>query len=156
MNRIILIHWNKQTGPEPIIQFPPEKPFPTKELFLGIWAKHELNKENSIIEFTPEDNKNYYLSIINYSMIIKKIYFLLLEFPTSNVDSDIYKEFPHILATISKDLIDLVNTNKITRAISKAFYRLQKFYLLNPITRQYLKSVKYKRGDSFWDSLGRI
>ena len=125
MERIILTHWNKQTGPEPIIQYPPEKPFPTKELLLKIWAKHELDKENSMIEFTPEDSKNCYLSIIQ--RFEGEIYFFLLEFQKNNVIGDLIKESPDILALISKNLIELINTNKITRAISEAFNTIKNY-----------------------------
>jgi len=61
MERLIIVHWNKSTGPEPIIQYPPEKFFPSKDLFLKIWAQHELTKDNSMIELDSppkyEDNK---------------------------------------------------------------------------------------------------
>ena len=55
MERIIIVHWNKSTGPEPIIQYPPGE-FPPKEIFLKIWAIHELDKESSMIEYIPEEN----------------------------------------------------------------------------------------------------
>jgi len=125
MERIILTHWNKLTGPEPIIQYPPEKPFPTKEIFLKIWARHELDKESSIIEFTPEDSKNCYLSVIQ--RFEKEIYFILLEFQKNNIIGDLIKESPDILALISKNLTELINTNKITRAISEAFNTIKNY-----------------------------
>ncbi len=125
MERIILTHWNKQTGPEPIIQYPPEKPFPTKEIFLKIWARHELDKENTMIEFTPEDSENCYLSIIQ--RFEGEIYFFLLEFQKNNVIGDLIKESPDILALISKNLTELINTNKITRTISEAFNTIKNY-----------------------------
>ena len=125
MERIILTHWNKQTGPEPIIQYPPEKPFPEKELFLKIWTIHELDKENTMVELTPEDSKNCYLSIIQ--RFEGEIYFFLLEFQKNNVIGDLIKESPDILALISKNLTELINTNKITRAISEAFNTIKNY-----------------------------
>ena len=125
MERIILTHWNKSTGPQPIIQYPPEKPFPTKEIFLKIWAKHELDKENTMVEFTPEDSKNCFLSIIQ--RFEGEIYFFLLEFQKNNVIGDLIKESPDILALISKNLTELINTNKITRAISEAFNTIKNY-----------------------------
>jgi hypothetical protein len=116
MERIILSHWNKQTGPEPIIQYPPEKPFPPKDLFLKIWAKHELNKENSMIEFIPEDSKKSFVSIIQ--QFEGEIYFLILVYDQTKMDET---TSPDILASMSKNLIELINTNKITRAISEAY-----------------------------------
>ncbi len=127
--RIILTHWNKQTGPLSIIQYPPEKPFPAKPFLLKIWAKHELNKENSMIEFTPEEGKDCYISIIQ--KFEGELYFLLIQFNKNNVIGDIIKKSPDILALISKNLTELVNTNKITRAISEAFNTIRNFSKLD-------------------------
>lgn len=129
MERIILIHWNKQTGPEPIIQYPPEKPFPAKPLLLKIWAKHELNKENSMIEYIPDEGEDCYISIIQ--KFEGELYFLLIESNKNNVIGDIIKESPDILALISKNLTELINTNKITRAISEAFNTIRNFSKLD-------------------------
>ncbi len=129
MERIILTHWNKQTGPEPIIQYPHKKPFPVKEVFLEIWTMHELDKENSMIEFVPEEGNNSYISIIQ--KFEREIYFFLLEFQKNNVIGDIIKESPDILAIISKNLIELINTNKITRTISEAFNAIRNYSKLD-------------------------
>lgn len=126
MERIILSHWNKQTGPEPIIQYPPEKPFPPKDLFLKIWAKHELNKENSLIEFTPKEDENSYLSIIQE--FEGEIYFLILVYQYQNESETIS---PDILAIMSKNLVELINTNKITRAISEAYTTIKNYSKLD-------------------------
>ncbi|MFX1593383.1 MAG: hypothetical protein ACFFCL_11890, partial [Promethearchaeota archaeon] len=124
-----LTHWNTQTGPEPIIQYPPEKPFPAKDLFLKIWAKHELNKENSMIEFIPEDSENGYFSIIQ--KFEGEIYFLILVYKQKEILEDIIKESPEILGLISKNLIELINTNKITRTISEAFNTIRNYSKLD-------------------------
>ncbi len=129
MERIILTHWNTQIGPEPIIQYPPEKLFPTKDLFLKIWAKHELNKENSMIEFIPEDGEYSYVSIIQ--KFEGEIYFLILVYSQTDKSEDIIKDSPDILALISKNLIELINTNKITRAISEAFNTIRDYSKLD-------------------------
>ena len=129
MERIILIHWNKQTGPLPIIQYPPGKPFPAKPLLLKIWARHELNKENSMIEYTPEEGEDCYISIIQ--KFEGEAYFFLIEFNKNNVIGDIIKESPDILALISKNLIGLIKTNKITRAIFEAFNTIRNYSKLD-------------------------
>lgn len=129
MKRIILTHWNKQTGPEPIIQYPPEKPFPSKDVFLKIWAKHELNKENSMIEFVPEEGENHFISIIQ--KFEGEIYFLILVYTRENTIENIVKDSPEILAIISKNLIELINTNKITRTISEAFTTIKNYSKLD-------------------------
>ncbi|MFX1314312.1 MAG: hypothetical protein ACFE9T_00480 [Promethearchaeota archaeon] len=119
MERIILVYWNKSTGPQPIIQYPPEKSFPPKDLFLKIWAKHELNKENSIIQFVPEEGTSHFTSIIQ--KFEGEIYFLILDYNKKNISENIIKDSPDILAIISRNLVELINTNKITRAISEAY-----------------------------------
>ncbi len=129
MERIILTHWNTSTGPEPIIQYPPDKSFPPKDLFLKIWAKHELNKENSIIEFVPENSETCYLSIIQ--KFEGEIYFLILVYNQKEMIEDIIKESPEILGLISKNLIELINTNKITRTISEAFNTIRNYSKLD-------------------------
>ncbi|UCD01966.1 MAG: hypothetical protein JSV23_02800 [Promethearchaeota archaeon] len=129
MERIILTHWNTQTGPEPIIQYPPEKTFPTKDLFLKIWAKHELNKENSMIEITPEDDEYSYISVIQ--RFEGEIYFFIVVYSQKIKSEDIINESPDILALISKNLIELINTNKITRAISEAFNTIRNYSKLD-------------------------
>ncbi|MBY8984341.1 MAG: hypothetical protein KGD65_04680 [Candidatus Lokiarchaeota archaeon] len=129
MERIILIHWSTSTGPEPIIQYPPEKPFPTKDLLLKIWAKHETNKENSMIEYIPEDDDNSYVSIMQ--RFEGEVYFIILAYIQKDSDEDIIKESPEILALISKNLIELINTNKITRAISEAYTTIKNYSKLD-------------------------
>ncbi|MFX0105548.1 MAG: hypothetical protein ACFE75_08660 [Candidatus Hodarchaeota archaeon] len=129
MERIVLSHWNTQTGPEPIIQYPPGKSFPSKPLLLKIWAKHETNKEESIIEFIPEDGDYNYISIIQE--LEDDVYFLILVYSQKDALDDIIKDSPDILALISKNLIELINTNKITRAISEAYNTIRNYSKLD-------------------------
>jgi len=128
VKRIIIVHWNKSTGPEFIIQYPPEKKFPTKDLFLKIWAKHELNQDNSMIEFIPgdDDNKDLFISIIQ--KFEGEIYYLIL---IHDKKDTIENDYSDILAIISKNLIELINTNKITRAISEAFNTIKNYSKLD-------------------------
>lgn len=128
MERIIIVHWNKSVGPEPIIQYPPEQAFPSKDLFLKIWAKHELESESSIIEFVPEDE--IYKNVRFISILQKyegEIYFIVLIFSHKDSFETYIKDYPDILAIISKNLIELINTNKITRAISEAFSTIKHY-----------------------------
>lgn len=129
MERIILIHWNTSIGPEPLIQYPPGDPFPPRPLLLKIWAKHETNKENSMLEFIPEDGEYSYISIIQ--KFENEIYFLILVYSQKIKGEDIITESPDILALISKNLIELINTNKITRAISEAFNTIRNYSKLD-------------------------
>ena len=77
MERLIIVHWNKSTGPLPIIQYPPEGAYPSKDVFLKVWAQHELNKENSLIELSAtidKSEKNIVSIIQEYE---SEIYFLM-------------------------------------------------------------------------------
>ena len=125
MERIILVYWDRSTGPVSIIQYPPEKSFPPKDLLVKIWAQHELNQESSIIEFIPEDGHNQFISTIQ--RFEGEIYFLILDYKNIKTFENRNKVSPEILATISKNLIELVNTNKITRAISEAFNTIKNY-----------------------------
>ena len=128
MERLIIVHWSKSIGPEPIIQYPPAPHFPSKDLFLKIWALHELDKDSSIIEFIPEMEQDQYISIIQ--KYEGEIYFLVIEYDKNVKLEKIIKGYPDIsdiLAIVSKNLIELVNTNKITRAISEAFYTIRDY-----------------------------
>ncbi|MFX1407173.1 MAG: hypothetical protein ACFFC9_14980 [Promethearchaeota archaeon] len=124
MERLIIVHWNKSTGPEPIIQYPPEKTFPPKDLFLKIWARHELNKEDSMIELDPKsENEQFkYFSIIQEYE--NELYFLVLSY---NKETMIDVISPDILSVIGKNLLELMNTNKITRAISESFNTIRNY-----------------------------
>ncbi len=121
MERLIIVHWNKSTGPEPLIQYPPEKEFPKKDLFLKIWAQHELDKENSLIEL--EDQNNHFISILQE--FESEMYFLVLVLSGKKEKEDVIS--PDILAIIGKNLIELMNTNKMTRAISEAFNTIKNY-----------------------------
>jgi len=125
MERLIIIHWNKSTGPIPIIQFPPEGAYPSKDLFLKIWAQHELNKENTLIEldFILEDNERSVISVIQE--FEGEIYFLVLIIKTKSKVKDVRTS--DILAVITKNLLKLVNTNKINRAVSEAFNTIKNY-----------------------------
>jgi len=119
MERLIIVHWNKSTGPIPIIQYPPEGAYPSKEIFLKIWAQHELNKEDALIEL---EDRNIISVIQEYE---GEIYFLCLFFKSKSKVSEIISS--DILAVITKNLLELINTNKITRTISEAFNTIKNY-----------------------------
>ncbi len=128
MERILIVHWNKSTGPEPIIQYPPGNGFPSKDLFLKIWALHELDKESSMIEYNPEIAElgdEQYISILQE--FESEIYFIIITYNLKEDLNNAVKDYPDILATVSKNLIELINTNKITRAISEAFNTIKNY-----------------------------
>ena len=125
MERLIIVHWNKSTGPIPIIQYPPEGAYPSKDVFLKIWAQHELNKENSFIKLDSvlEENDRNIVSVIQEYE--GEIYFLVLIIASRSKVNEIISS--DILAVITKNLIELINTNKITRAISEAFNTIKNY-----------------------------
>ncbi|MFX1374813.1 MAG: hypothetical protein ACFFA0_03270 [Promethearchaeota archaeon] len=131
MERILIVHWNRQTGPEPIIQYPPEKPFPPKTIFLKIWAKHELNKENTMIEFIPENSDISFISILQE--FENEFYFLILVYKLEDIaaNNHLGQESPDILAIMCKNLVELINTNKITRAVSEAYNTIKNYSKLD-------------------------
>ncbi len=126
MKRIIIIHWNKSTGPETILQYPPEKEIFPKDLFLKIWTMHELKKGEKMVEYTSEELGNRFISVIQ--KFEGEIYFLVLVYDKSidNID-DIINVDPDLLANISRDLIQLINTNKISNAIFEAYKSIKNY-----------------------------
>lgn len=125
MERLIIVHWNKSTGPIPIIQYPPEGAYPSKDIFLKIWAQHDLNKESSLIELDSilkEKDRNIVSVIQEYE---GEIYFLVLIVASKSKVGEIISS--DILAVITKNLLELINTNKITRAISEAFNTIKNY-----------------------------
>ncbi len=121
MERLIIVHWNKSTGPIPIIQYPPEGAYPSKDIFLKIWAQHDLNKEDALIEL-EENDRNIISVIQEYE---GEIYFLCLFFMSKSKVREIISS--DILAIITKNLLELINTNKITRTISEAFITIKNY-----------------------------
>ncbi|MHA1467129.1 MAG: hypothetical protein ACTSP6_03505, partial [Promethearchaeota archaeon] len=89
MERLIIIHWNKSTGPIPIIQYPPEGAYPSKDIFLKIWAQHELNKEKILLEldFILEEKDRSVVSVIQE--FEGEIYFLVLIIKTKSKVRDV-------------------------------------------------------------------
>ncbi len=119
MDKIIIIRWDTQLGPQPIIQYPPAKEMPKKDLFVKIWAKYELQKEKSIIMLTTEDldkkDKNYLTVTQQYE---GELYFFILEFERLQKDQN-FEDYSEILGSISKNLIELIHSDKFMRALSE-------------------------------------
>ncbi|MBY9005867.1 MAG: hypothetical protein KGD63_03830 [Candidatus Lokiarchaeota archaeon] len=129
MERIVIVHWNKSTGPQALIQYPPEKESLPKNLFLKIWTIHELNKEDKMIQITLDVMDTQFISIIH--KYEGEIYFLILAYNKKDNIEDIINDYPDILANIGKNLINLISTNKITRAISEAFNTIKNYSKLD-------------------------
>jgi hypothetical protein len=113
-------------------------------LFLKIWALHELDKESSIIEFIPEMGLDQYVSVVQE--FEGEIYFFVIVYNQNAKVEKIIKESPEILATVSKNLTELVNTNKITRAISEAFLTIKNYSRLEieeNLLNFYKDKIKY-------------
>jgi hypothetical protein len=141
MERIAIIYWNKSSGPESVLQYPPEEDSLSKDLLLKIWAKHELSKDEKMVDFIPENSDKRYISIIQ--KYEGEIYFLVLVYQKTDSIDTIITEYPDILANISKNLIQLINTNKITRAISEAFNTIKNYSKLDK-EQNYLNFFKDK------------
>jgi len=118
--------------------------FPSKDLFLKIWALHELDKESSIIEFIPEMGLEQFISVIQE--FEGETYFFVIVYNQNSKVEKIIKDSPEILATVSKNLTELVNTNKITRAISEAFLTIKNYSRLDieeNLLNFYKDKIKY-------------
>ena len=128
MDKITIIKWNKQLGPQPIIQYPPEKEFLPKEVFLKIWAKFELQKEKSLIVLTSEEDKRNYLSVAQYYE--SDLYFFTLEIEEIR-QNEIIEDYFEILASISKNVIELIHTDQFMRALSEGYKQIKSFVKLD-------------------------
>lgn len=126
MERLIIVHWDKSTGPQPIIQYPPAENFPPKDLFVKLWTIHELNKEHSMLEFVPE-GENWYISISQ--KFKNELYFLVLAY-SQDADLENVIDFD-ILTTLARTLIGLINTNKIMRSIFETFNAIKDYSKLD-------------------------
>ena len=125
LERIIIVQWSKSTGPIPIIQYPPEIDYPPKDLYLKIWAQHELNKDNTLVEINSTiENKEIRVRSIIQDYEGEIYFFVLINDIGVQIDEQIS---PDILVIIGKNLLELVNTNKITRAISEAFNTIRNY-----------------------------
>ncbi|MHA1723447.1 MAG: hypothetical protein ACTSXH_01195 [Promethearchaeota archaeon] len=124
IKRIIIVHWNRQSGPEPIMQYPPEKSFPKKNVLLKIWSQHELTNDSIIEFYSSDENQQGYISIMQQHG--GELYYLLLVQEKSEFIGNLMY-YSDILAIISKNLIGLLNTNKITRALFEAFNTIKNY-----------------------------
>jgi hypothetical protein len=130
LDRLILVEWNMQIGPKPLVQFPPEEFFPSKETLLKIWAQHEMNPDLFFISFTEEEKL--------YCSLLKKfkthIYFIVLQL---NLKSD-QRIFQEILENISNDLITNLDNPHFHHILSDIFKSIKNYSSLDE-KHQYLR-----------------
>jgi len=134
LDKIIIVRWDSQLGPQFIIQYPPEKEMPKKDLFVKIWAKYELQKEKSIIVLTTEDiDKDMGKKNINYLTVTQQyegeLYFFILELERLQKDQN-FEDYSEILGSISKNLIELIHSDKFMRALSEGYTQIKGFVKL--------------------------
>jgi len=113
MKKIIIIQWDMQIGPIPIVQHPPEAEFPNKEILLKIWANHEMGSESNFIVL--ENTTPKYCSLIY--RFENKTYFLIIELHL-NEDGYIFHE---IIETIAQDLIKNINNPRFPHILSDSY-----------------------------------
>jgi len=124
MKSLLLSHWNKSTGPETIINYPPDKNLITKDVLLKIWAQHELDKDNTMIELQVSAENEAFRKYVSILLLKEEeLYFLILIYEQE--EEEVIS--PDILAIIGRNLLELMNTNKITRAISEAFNTINNY-----------------------------
>ncbi|MCP4760628.1 MAG: hypothetical protein GY870_02530 [archaeon] len=123
MKKIIIGKFDSQLGPQPIIQYPPDPNFPDKEIFLRIWAHHEMNSSSAAVELIEADLK--YLSIIKKVNI--EVFFLVLQLEKS----DKFTQYQEILLKISDSLFSAINSPHLTHVISETYTTIYEFSKLN-------------------------
>lgn len=123
MERLIIVQWDTQLGPIPIIQYPPKEQFPPKELLLKIWARHEINPENPIAILTEENN--YYCSFLKRYEV--KTYFIIIEL-NSNDQEGIFQE---ILESVSQELLDNLEKPQFPHIISDVYKTIKQYTIAN-------------------------
>ena len=123
MNKLIIVQWDMQLGPQPIIQFPPEEKFPPKELLLKLWALHETSQMNPFVEL--DDMDVFYCSLLKH--IENRTYFIILELK-SKKETTIYQE---ILDTVSEDLLNNLNQPQFPYLISDTYKMIKNYSDLN-------------------------
>jgi hypothetical protein len=119
MNKLILIQWDIQVGPQPIVQYPPEEQFPAKEVLLKIWAVHETKIGDSFIEIALQNVK--FCSLLKKSE--NKNYFVVLEIDL-NEDSSIFRE---ILENVADDLLRSLNTPQFPHILSDTYKTIKNY-----------------------------
>jgi len=112
-----------QMGPRALIQFPPEKEFPRKEILLKIWAQHETTSDSNFISFDDNIEKKRYCSTIKRLKITNKIYFIVLELDYET-DERIFRE---ILHNISDDLINNFNEPHFNHILSETYRTIKNY-----------------------------
>ena len=127
MDKIILVRWDTQLGPKLIIQYPPEKEIPMKDLFVKIWAKYELQKEKPLIVLTEEDVDKNYLAIAQF--FEGELYFFIFKFEQLQKDQN-FEDYSEILASISKNVFQLIHSDKFMRALSEGYNQIKNFVKL--------------------------
>lgn len=123
MKKLIIIQWDMQLGPQPIIQYPPEETFPPKDLLLKLWALHETAQDNPFIEL--DAGNSFYCSLLKH--IENQTYFIILELK-SKKETTLFQE---ILNTVSDDLMNNLNQPQFPYLISDTFKMIKNYSDLN-------------------------
>lgn len=125
MKKIIVVKWDQNLGPQPLLQFPPDSDFPEKNFFLKIWAHYEMSesKNESFVRLDEKEAK--YLSIVKKEN--SEIYFIILQLE----ENEEFLKFQEILLQISETLFKSINTPKLTRIIPEIYNSIKEYSKLN-------------------------
>lgn len=143
MRKLMLVQWDIRLGPKALVQFPPEEDFPTKELLLKIWAKHETDNTSNFISEVDTIHKKKYCSLLKNYLNKSKTFFIVLELEIE-ADERIYQE---ILENVANDLINNYEKPHFNHVLSETFRAIKNFSELDEIQlffRIYDETIRIK------------
>jgi DNA-binding transcriptional ArsR family regulator len=133
VKRIILNTWDNKQGPIFISQYPPAETYPSKDLMLKVWAKHEISPAGECIVIVEDDMR--YVSYM-YGKNDKK-YFIILELDPSdelNICEEIFK-------THTGNLINSIETNQFNHVLHDIYRQIKNY---SELTEQELFMFTFK------------
>ncbi|MHA1672851.1 MAG: hypothetical protein ACTSYI_04430 [Promethearchaeota archaeon] len=123
MQKLILVHSDIRLGPNALVQFPPEEDFPSKEIILKIWARHETNTTSNFISVIETNLQKKFCSLLKHHAPTNKTFFILLEISASS-DERIYQE---ILENVANDLLDNYGKPHFSHVLSETYRTIKNY-----------------------------
>ncbi|MHA1341377.1 MAG: hypothetical protein ACTSRZ_15570 [Promethearchaeota archaeon] len=123
MKKIFIFKFDPKTGPKLLIQYPPEKNIPSKELLLQIWAQYELKSKSILFEVRYNNSK---FLVIGKSQN-KEIFFIVLQL-TLKEKSSIFQD---TFVKLSNTLFSEMGKLNFPRIIADSYKTLNEFSVFN-------------------------
>lgn len=122
MKRLYIVKFHPQLGPQLIIQFPPDKDIPDKEVFLRIWAHYEMNTDILFIEI--ESDKKYLSIPRNLNL---GLYFIILEIDTNEK----YSAYHDILLKNANTIFNSLESPKLNLIVNDIYNIIKEYTRLS-------------------------